>query len=179
LWLAGAPVLEVKVLLLSLATTSEHRAYLDLIEECWRARLSKRRYTVEGRQHTVSEVKGRHTVPWRTKKIFCQIAIAHVIELDRQSRDKKSLRAQGMTNEQIIRWFGPRYVRSKFKPPELQKVLEIVNRKAPPITLRRKAAAEADEREVALAEYNKSLKDASRTPAQNSRRSRKQLILRR
>jgi hypothetical protein len=35
LWLAGAPLLEVRVLLLSLADNPEHQA---LVEECWRAR---------------------------------------------------------------------------------------------------------------------------------------------
>jgi hypothetical protein len=144
LWLAGVPLLGV--LGATLASTPEQNAHWDLIEKCWRCRYSKRRYTMEGQQHTVREEKRRHTVPWKIKKNLCQLAIAHVIELDRQSRDVKWLRAQGLTEEQILNWFGPGRVR-KFKPPDLRKVLEIVNRKAPPVTLRRKAAAAVDERE--------------------------------
>jgi hypothetical protein len=43
LWLADAPVLEIRAMLSSLAGNPEHQA---LIQECWRQRGNERRYTV-------------------------------------------------------------------------------------------------------------------------------------
>src|SRR5690242_18656509 len=64
LWLAGAPVLEIRVILLSLAGNPEQQA---MIEECWSEVGNNRRYTV----------------PPRIKQILCGLAMAHVVELRR------------------------------------------------------------------------------------------------
>jgi len=84
-----APVLEVGVLLFSLAGNPEHQA---LIEECWRARDGGR----------------RHTVPPKIKRELCRLAVAHVVELRRQMilhqcilANEKNLRRQGYSDPQI------------------------------------------------------------------------------
>ena len=128
LWLAEAPVLEVRVLLLSLAGNPEHQA---LIEECWRARGGGR----------------RHTVPPKIKRKLCRLAVAHVAELRRQmilhqcvEATEKNLRRQGYSDAQIDEIMSRRVPeRPHVDPPDIEKVLEIVNRHAPPVTLRRKA----------------------------------------
>jgi hypothetical protein len=143
LWLAGAPVLEIRVLLSSLARRPEHQAR---IEECWRRRGNERRYTV----------------PQAIKRTLCELAIAHVVQLHEETqaatpeikemlrRSEASaaveLRTRGWTEEQISAWFKERQTAQKrgakdFRPPDVSKVLEIVNRRAPSRTLRRKAAS--------------------------------------
>jgi hypothetical protein len=128
LWLAGAPTLEVRVLLFSLADNPEHQA---LIEDCWRAR---------GRQR-------RHTVPPKIKRKLCQLANAHVTELRRQTilhqcnqKIERDLQRQGYSDGQIAEIMSRRVPETPHvEPPDIKKVLEIVNRRAPPDTLRRKA----------------------------------------
>jgi hypothetical protein len=128
LWLAGAPVLEVRVLLLSLADNPEHQA---LVEECWRARGSER----------------RHTVPAKIKRKLCRLAVAYVTELRRQTilhqsirATERDLRRQGYSDAQIAEIMSRRVPgRPHVDPPDIEKVLEIVDRRAPPVTLRRKA----------------------------------------
>jgi hypothetical protein len=128
LWLAGAPVLEVRVLLFSLADKPEQQA---LIEECWRARSSGRRYTV----------------PPKIKRKLCRLAVAHVTEMRRQmilhqhrQATERDLRHQGFSDGQIAEIMSRRVPESPhIAPPDIEKVLEIVNRRAPPGTLRRKA----------------------------------------
>jgi hypothetical protein len=128
LWLAGAPVLEIRVLLLSLADNPEHQA---LIEECWRVRGGERRYTV----------------PPKIKRKLCQLANAYVMELRRQTilhqgnqAIEKGLRRQGYSDGQIAQIMSRRVPQSPHvEAPGIEKVLEIVNRRAPPGTLRRKA----------------------------------------
>jgi hypothetical protein len=89
LWLAGAPVLEIRVMLLSLAGSPEHQG---LIEECWSQRGNERRYTV----------------PPKIKRKLCRLAVAHVVELHcdairrrRARAAKTALRIQGWTDTQI------------------------------------------------------------------------------
>jgi hypothetical protein len=128
LWLADAPVLEVRVLLLSLMDDPEHQA---LIEECWRARGGER----------------RHTVPPKIKRKLCRLAVAHVVELRRQAilrqrirKTERDLRRQGYSDGQINEMMSRRVPeRPHVEPPDIETVLEIVNRRAPPVTLRRKA----------------------------------------
>ena len=128
LWLASAPVLEVQNLLFLLADNPEH---LALLEECWRARGSQR----------------RHTVPPKIKRKLCQLAVAHVVELRRQTilhqfnqAIERDLQRQGYSDGQIAEIMSRRVPeRPHVEPPDIEKVLEIVNRRAPPGTLRRKA----------------------------------------
>jgi hypothetical protein len=75
--------------------------------------------------------------------------MAHVVELRRdvilRRRDqaaKKALRTQGYTEPQIAEILnrrGPE--RISVEAPDLEKVLDIVDRRAPATTLRRKAAS--------------------------------------
>jgi hypothetical protein len=89
LWLAGAQVLEIRVMLSSLASSPKHQA---MIEDCWRVRGNER----------------RHTVPPRIKRSLCQLAVAHVVELRldailRQGAQAavRKLRLEGWTDTQI------------------------------------------------------------------------------
>jgi hypothetical protein len=128
LWLAEAPVLEVRVLLLSLAHSPEHQA---LIDECWRAR----------------DIGRRYTVPPRIKRKLCRLAVAHVVELRRQMilhqcipATERDLQRQGYSDGQIAEIMSRRVPEAPHvEPPDIEKVLEIVNRRARPGTLRRKA----------------------------------------
>ena len=128
LWLAEVPVLEFQVLFRQLALSPEHQA---LIEDCWRAR---------GRQR-------RHTVPPKIKRKLCQLANAHVTELRRQTilhqcnqKIERELQRQGYSDGQIAEIMSRRVPDPPHvEPPDSEKVLEIVNRRAPPGTLRRKA----------------------------------------
>ena len=130
LWLAGAPVLEIRYMLLSLAGSSEHQA---LIEECWHARGNERRFTV----------------PPKIKRKLCRLAIAHVMNIHhynilqrRLATEETRLRTQGWSDSQIAEIVSRSATeRIDLEPPDLKKVLEIVNRRAPATTLRRKAAA--------------------------------------
>jgi hypothetical protein len=128
LWLADAPVFEVRVLLLSLADNPEHRA---LIEECWRVRSGERRFTV----------------PAKIKRKLCRLAVAHVTEMRRQAILHQSIQAterdllrQGYSHAQIDE-IKSRHIpeHPHVDPPHIEKVLELVNRRAPLDTLRRKA----------------------------------------
>jgi len=128
LWLAGAPLLEVRVLLFSLVGNPE---YQTLIEDCWRAPPSERRYTVP---------------PKITRKL-CTLANAHVTEMRCQTimhrcvrAKKRDLRRQGYSDVQIAEIIS-RHVpeRPHVEPADIEKILELVKRHAPPVTLRRKA----------------------------------------
>ena len=129
-WLADAPVLEIRVMLSSLAGNPEAQA---LIEECWSKRGNDR----------------RHTVPPQIKRKLCRLAVAHVVELRRDAIQRRragaaetALRTQGWTETQIAEILSRRAPeRIDFEAPELEKVLEIVNRRAPATTLRRKATS--------------------------------------
>jgi hypothetical protein len=129
-WLAGAPVLEIRIMLSSLAGKPELQT---LIKECWSKRGNERRYTV----------------PPKIKRKLCQLAVAHVTELRRDEIQRqraqaaeRRLRAAGYTDAQIAEILSrrtPEHI--AFKAPNLEKVLAIVNRRAPATTLRRKATS--------------------------------------
>ena len=129
-WLAGLPVLGVRGMLSSLAGNPKHQA---LIDECWSQRGSERRYTV----------------PPKIKRKLCRLAVGHTVELRcdairrrRARAAKTALRIEGWTDAQIgeiLSRRAPEHI--EFEAPDLDKVLEIVNRRAPATTLRRKAAS--------------------------------------
>jgi hypothetical protein len=116
LWLAGAPVLEIRVMLSSLASSPEHQA---MIEDCWRARRNER----------------RHTVPTRIKRRLCQLAVAHVVELrldanlrQRAHAAERRLRIEGWTDTQIAAIqsrAAPERSAKDFEAPDVKKVLEL------------------------------------------------------
>jgi hypothetical protein len=74
LWLAGAPVVEIRVMLSSLAGRPEYQA---LIDECW----------------SIIENERRFTVPPKIKRKFCRLAVAHVMELHRDAVQRRQARA--------------------------------------------------------------------------------------
>jgi hypothetical protein len=128
LWLAGAPLHDIRIMLSSLAGSPENRA---LIDECWSNLESKRRFTV----------------PQKIKRKLCRLAVAHVMELHRDSMQRhRALSAwrahavQGFGGAAAAEIVGRTTVQLSVEAPNLKKVLEIVNRRAPPSTLRRKAA---------------------------------------
>jgi hypothetical protein len=138
-WLAAAPVIEVAKLS---PWTPEHQA---IIEECWSKRRCERRYTV----------------PKAIKLKLSELAIAHVMSLEQQSEDarpqieeslqralssaKAELKDRGWTEEEIATWFkklserARKHPKKEFKKPSVDKVFDIVTRRAPANTLRRKA----------------------------------------
>jgi hypothetical protein len=126
-WLADAPVLEIRVMLWSLAGNPEEQS---LIEECWSERGNDRRYTAP------------------PKRKLCRLAVAHEVELRRDAILRRraraaetALRTQGWTETQIAEILKRAPERIDFEAPDLEKVLGIVNRRAPATTLRRKAAS--------------------------------------
>jgi hypothetical protein len=131
LWLAGAPAVEILKLLGPLAEIPEYRA---IAEECWRERGAERRYTV----------------PVKVKTNLCRLALAYTIRLQcavvwrhRVEAAKRTLRRQGLNDTQIAE-IVTRTISKNIKPeaePDLKKVLEIVNRRTPRCTLRRKAGS--------------------------------------
>jgi hypothetical protein len=136
LWLADAPMTEVAKLF---SWSPEHQA---IIEKCWSTRGCERRYTV----------------PKAIKLKLCELAIAYVMELHRQAKDarpeieaslQRSISAElgdrGWTAEEIAAWFKKLSERARkrskkeFKKPIVDRMFEIVTRRAPAVTLRRKA----------------------------------------
>ena len=111
-WLAGAPVLEIRAMLSSLAGNPEAQA---LIEECWSKRGNDRRYTV----------------PPQIKRKLCRLAVAHVVELRRDAIQRRraraaetALRTQGWTEIQIAEILNRRAAeRIDLEAPDLEKVL--------------------------------------------------------
>jgi len=138
LWLAAAPVIEVAKLS---PWTPEHQA---IIEECWSKRGCERRYTV----------------PKAIKLKLSELAIAHVMSLEQQSEDarpqieeslqralssaKAELKDRGWTEEEIATWFKKLSERARKRAkkestkPSVNQVFDIVTRRAPANTLRRK-----------------------------------------
>jgi hypothetical protein len=133
LWLAAAPVIEVAKLS---PWGPEHQA---IIEECWSNR---------GRER-------RHTVPKAIKLKLCELAIAHVMSLQQQREDarpqieeslqrslssaKAELKDRGWTEEEKkLSERARKRANKEFKKPSVNKVFEIVTRRAPANTLRRK-----------------------------------------
>jgi hypothetical protein len=131
LWLAGLPVLGVRGMLSSLAGNPEQQA---LIQACWSQRGNERRYTV----------------PPKIKRRLCRLAVAHTVALQhdrilrqRTQAARAALRRQGWTDTQITEILrrSPPEQNIDLEALDLDKVLEIVNRRAPATTLRRKAAS--------------------------------------
>ena len=137
LWLADAPAIEVAKLL-------SCPGLLAIIDECWCMRGSERRYTV----------------PKAIKLKLCELAIAacDLAEVVGSARPEieaslqrsiyaaeAELRERGWTDEEIAAWFKKLSERARkrskkeFKKPTVDKVFEIVTRRAPTGTLRRKA----------------------------------------
>jgi hypothetical protein len=161
LWLAGVSVREAGAFL-GLPTGHTRK----LLFECWGER-----------------GKGpQHQVPLEVKQKLCELAIAHVVELRRQTQDAKreieailqrcaqaaeaKLKAQGWTDEQVAARFNSaahKRVAKDFKTPNVKQVLAILARNAPPGTLRhRKKAVASDSPEKALREYEEQLQNAWR-----------------
>jgi hypothetical protein len=137
LWLADAPTTEVT----KFSWSSEHQA---IIEECWNERGDERRYTV----------------PKAIKLKLCELGIAYAMELRRQTEDARpdietsmqraklgaeaELRSRGWSDDKIAGWFKKLAERARkrskkdIKAPSVEKVFEIVTRRAPALTLRRK-----------------------------------------
>ena len=142
-WLAGVPELAVRGLLRPLAWDAEAQL---LIEDCWRNMGDDRRFTV----------------PKPIKRKICKLAVAHVIELHRQTQDampqieasmqraksaaEAKLRSDGMSDAEIASWFKTLAERARkrtpkeFRAPSVAEVLTKVDRRAPSTTLRRKAS---------------------------------------
>jgi hypothetical protein len=118
----------------------------------------------------VQPKKRERTVPPKIKRLLCKLAIAHVVELDEQSRArapeledsarrskakaKAELKSRGWTDERIAAWFkklqvaSERRVRREFRVPTVNAVLAVVNRKAPESTLRRRASERISRRKM-------------------------------
>lgn len=165
LWLADAPVIQVQALLRPLSDHPEHRT---TIEESWKRGGTDR----------------RQTVPKAIKRDLCQLAIAYVMELHRQSQDAKDqieaslqrsvsaaeaeLRDRGWTDREIGARFNKLSERARkrgkkdFRMPDVDKVFEIVTRHAPAGTLRRKAGGQVDDRELAYRQYDEDVRKAWR-----------------
>jgi hypothetical protein len=127
LWLAAAPVPAIRGMLSSLA---RHPEYQALIEQCWCER---------GDEHC-------RTVPPKIRRCLCVLAVAHTTELrraaalqGREQIERRGLQMQGYTDAQIASMLS-RAAPPQIEPPDVDKVLEVVKRKAPGVTLRRKAA---------------------------------------
>jgi hypothetical protein len=164
LWLTGTSAIGQAGALLGYPKrgTAEYKLMLD----CWLARGNG----------------PRHKMPLEIKQKLCELAIAHVVELQRQTQDAKpeieailqrcaqaaeaKLKAQGWTDEQVAAWFNsaaPKRDAKDFKTPNVKQVLGIVARHAPPGTLRyRKKAVAPDSPEMALREYEEQLQNAWR-----------------
>jgi hypothetical protein len=131
LWLAGVSVLEAGAFL-GLPTGHTRK----LLFECWGERGN-------GPQHHV---------PLEIKRKLCELAIAHVVGLQR------ALVAAGPAARRHSLWAA-----KPFKVPNVKQVLSIVARRAPPGTLRsRKRAAAPDSPEMALRECEEQLQNAWR-----------------
>jgi hypothetical protein len=89
----------------------------------------------------------RWTVPAKIKRKLCRLAVAHVTELRRQTISTRwvqatvrDLRRQGYSDPQITEMMSRRVPPpAHIAPPAIAKVVELVGRHAPPVTLRRKA----------------------------------------
>jgi hypothetical protein len=139
LWLADTSMIVVTNLC---SWSPEHQA---IIEECWSKRGDERRYAV----------------PKAIKLKLCELAIAYDMALRRQEEDGRpqiqaslqrsksaaeaELLSRGWSNEEITAWFKKLSERARkrskkeYKKPSIEKVFEIVTRRAPARTLRRKA----------------------------------------
>ncbi len=128
-WLAGVPVCQIRVMLSSVAGSPECQA---LIDECWSKVENKRRFTV----------------PPKIKRKLCRLAVAHTMELHRDDIQRRHARSaervltiQGFSQAAAAEMLRRTPVAEvSIEALQLKKVLEIVNRRAPPRTLRRKAA---------------------------------------
>jgi hypothetical protein len=165
LWLADAPMTEVRTLLWPFWRSPDHQA---IIEECWNRRGTSR----------------RRTVPPKIKRKLGELAIAYVMELQRLREDagpqieaslqrsgseaKAELRDRGWTDEKIAAWFNKlserarKRTRKVFRTPNLDKVLKIATRRAPAGTLRRKSRRHGDDRENAYLQYDEHTRNAWR-----------------
>jgi hypothetical protein len=142
-WLADVLLMALALLHPLLEREPEHKT---LLVECFRARSDEL----------------RHTVPVKIKRKLCRLAIAYMVELHLQQQAAKQqiedswrrsgdageleLRRRGWTDQRIAAWIeklqaaAQRRSVKDFKVPDVNKVMAVVDRKAPAATLRRKAA---------------------------------------
>src|SRR5205085_1141287 len=89
----------------------------------------------------------RQTVPSKIKRKLCRLAVAHVTELHHQTiitrwvqATVRDLRRQGYSDPQITEIMRRRVPPpAHIAAPPVAKVVELVGRHAPPVSLRRKA----------------------------------------
>jgi hypothetical protein len=150
LWLADAPLIDIQALFLPLLRNPEYRA---LIETCW-----SERALIQDRLNKRRQGGRPYTVPPKIKRKLCLLTTAHMVEMQRQAQDEKPdtearlrfserragveavLRAEGLSDKKIAAWFAKLAAHRDFTVPDIDKVIEIVNRNTPRITLRKKAA---------------------------------------
>lgn len=135
-WLAGLPLEAARALL---APLLGQPTFHVLLEQCWSKRRNDRRFTV----------------PQQLKRDLCELAVAYVeasrnaqkgaLQSDRYKAWLDSAEAIQITLQkqgvQIGSLSKPLVASKDWKRPDLERVLKIVNRRAPPITFRRKARA--------------------------------------
>lgn len=137
MWLAGAPVETIKVLLRPIVDQTQ---FASLIDTCWSRPPMERRYTV----------------PKRVTRDLCKVAIAHVEALHLAQEETLStdyfrvlksgieanIKDSGLTEARINAASRRADAAHKdWRRPNLEKVIEIVGRRTPNVTLRRKARA--------------------------------------
>jgi hypothetical protein len=133
-WLSGAPI---EAASLRLGPALKLPDVCRLLRQCW----------------TQQPINRRFTVPPRVKRDLCKVAVAFVEVLHQaQERALNSERykawlevaagvqiAAQADDVPIRSLYRRRRSRKDWKKPELSRVLQIVNRRSPAITLRRKA----------------------------------------
>lgn len=135
MWLAGVPVEAIRRLLFPLLDRVE---IPTMIDACWSKQPTRRRYTV----------------PKGIKEAICRMAIEYAEAL--HLGQERALRSERLRNwkriveaiQETAKTIGrpmdfllveDHAITQRWRKPNLEQVLQIVNRRAPAITLRRKA----------------------------------------
>jgi hypothetical protein len=157
--------------------------HLEVLMEMW---LAGTPIKVGPDRWLVQPIKRREgTVPPEIIRALAKIAIAQVMELQRQRQDAKpdtearlryqkalaeaedEHRAKGWTDKKVAAWRArlDKHSAKKFYEPEIDKVVLYVRRRAPPVTLRfKKRQSHPDPREAAFAGWLAYLNDAWKQP---------------